>query len=141
MKRPKIIAAPKPDLPSGILLPRTLCLVFALAFPILAHPQDAVHSQDAVHAQTDSPTAAAGTAPAAKKTQDAPTPAPPAPAVTDPRQAQILADSQKLLKLSQELKAELAKSNKDTLSLAVIKKAEEIERLARTLKDEMARTR
>jgi hypothetical protein len=135
MKRPKIIAAPKPDLPSGILLPRTLCLVFALAFPILAHPQDAVH------AQTDSPTAAAGTAPAAKKTQDAPTPAPPAPAVTDPRQAQILADSQKLLKLSQELKAELAKSNKDTLSLAVIKKAEEIERLARTLKDEMARTR
>ena len=57
--------------------------------------------------------------------------------VTDPHQAQIIADTQKLLKLSQELKAEVAKSNKDTLSLTVIKKAEEVEKLAKTLKDEL----
>ena len=61
-------------------------------------------------------------------------------AVTDPRQAQIIADTQKLVKLSQELKAEVAKSNKDTLSLTVIKKAEEVEKLAKTLKDELSKT-
>src|SRR5437764_13326920 len=37
------------------------------------------------------------------------------------RQAQLVADTNKLLELSQELKAEVAKSKKDTLSLAVIK--------------------
>jgi hypothetical protein len=58
-------------------------------------------------------------------------------AVADPRQAQIVADTQKLVKLSQELKAEVAKSNKDTLSLTVIKKAEEVEKLAKTLKEEL----
>ena len=59
---------------------------------------------------------------------------------TDPREAQITADTQKLLKLSQELKAEVAKSNKDTLSLSVIKKAEEVEKLAKTLRDELSKT-
>jgi len=73
----------------------------------------------------------------AKKTSAAPAPTTAAVVVTDPRQAQILADSAKLLKLSQELKAEVAKTNKDTLSLAVIKKAEEVEKLAKTLKEEM----
>ena len=62
------------------------------------------------------------------------------PAVTDPHQAQIIADTQKLLKLSQELKAEVAKSNKDTLSLTVIKKAEEVEKLAKTLKEELSKS-
>ena len=74
--------------------------------------------------------------PTRKKTPEAATP-PAQPAVTDPHQAQIIADTQKLLKLSQELKAEVAKSNKDTLSLTVIKKAEEVEKLAKTLKDEL----
>jgi hypothetical protein len=53
------------------------------------------------------------------------------------RQAQLLADTQKLYQLTQELKAEVAKSNKDTLSIAVIKKAEEIEKLAKSLKEKM----
>ena len=74
-----------------------------------------------------------------KKAADtAASPAP--PAVTDPHQAQIIADSQKLVKLSEELKVEVAKSNKDTLSLTVIKKAEEVEKLAKTLKDELNKT-
>jgi hypothetical protein len=55
----------------------------------------------------------------------------------DPRQAQLLADTQKLYQLTQELKAEVAKSNKDTLSIAVIKKAEEVEKLAKSLKERM----
>lgn len=61
--------------------------------------------------------------------------------VSDPRQAQIVADSEKLLKLSQELKAEVAKSSKDTLSLTVIRKAEEVEKLAKALKEEMNKSR
>jgi hypothetical protein len=53
------------------------------------------------------------------------------------RQAQIEADTAKLYQLTQELKAEVAKSNKDTLSVEVIKKADEIEKLARSLKERM----
>lgn len=53
------------------------------------------------------------------------------------RQAQIVADSQKLYQLAQELKAEVAKSDKNTLSIAVTKKAEEIEKLAKSLKERM----
>jgi hypothetical protein len=55
----------------------------------------------------------------------------------EPRQAQLLADTLKLYQLTQELKAEVAKSNKDTLSIAVIKKAEEVEKLAKSLKERM----
>jgi hypothetical protein len=74
-------------------------------------------------------------------TKKTPETTPPAPAgVTDVREAQIAADTQKLLKLSQELKAEVAKSNKDTLSLTVIRKAEEVEKLAKTLKEEMGKS-
>ncbi len=86
---------------------------------------------------SDGATAAKSPAPAAPPAQ---TETKKAPAVTDPRQAQIVADTQKLVKLSQELKAEVAKSNKDTLSLTVIKKAEEVEKLAKTLKEELNKT-
>jgi hypothetical protein len=55
----------------------------------------------------------------------------------DARQAQIAADTDRLYQLAQELKAEVAKSNKDTLSLSVIKKAAEVEKLAHSLKDRM----
>ena len=53
------------------------------------------------------------------------------------RQAQLLADTQRLYQLTQELKAEVAKSNKDMLSVSVIKKADEVEKLARSLKERM----
>ena len=85
---------------------------------------------------TPPPPAAASPKTDAKKAPETATSAT-TPVVTDPHQAQIIADTQKLLKLSQELKAEVAKSNKDTLSLTVIKKAEEVEKLAKTLKDEL----
>jgi hypothetical protein len=82
--------------------------------------------------------------PQTKKAPETATPAAPVPdpipaQVKDPRQAKIVADTQRLLKLSQELKDEVAKSNKDTLSLAVVKKAEEVERLAKALKEEMGK--
>ena len=53
------------------------------------------------------------------------------------RQAKFVADSQKLYQLAQELKVEVAKSDKNTLSISVTKKAEEIEKLAKSLKDRM----
>lgn len=61
------------------------------------------------------------------------TPMPPKEA----RQAQLEADSAALLELAQQLKAEVDKSNKDTLSLSVIRKATEVEKMARNLKEQM----
>jgi hypothetical protein len=53
------------------------------------------------------------------------------------RQAELKRDAEKLLKLSTELKEYVDKSNENVLSLDVIKKAEEIERLARSVKTKM----
>jgi hypothetical protein len=51
--------------------------------------------------------------------------------------SQLALDTSKLLQLANELKAEMDKSSKDTLSLGVVKKAEEIEKLARKVRSEM----
>lgn len=53
------------------------------------------------------------------------------------RQEEIVKDTNKLLALATELKADVDKTNKDTLSIDVIKKADEIEKLARTVRDKM----
>ncbi len=53
------------------------------------------------------------------------------------RVAALKSDTDKLLKLSVELKAYVDKSNENVLSLDVIKKAEEIEKLAKSVKDKM----
>jgi nitric oxide reductase activation protein len=53
------------------------------------------------------------------------------------RQKQIVADTQKLLDLATQLKTDVDKSNKDTLSLDVIRKADEIEKLAKQVKEKM----
>ena len=50
------------------------------------------------------------------------------------RQDQIKADTMKLFQLSAELRAEVAKTYKETLSISVLRKAEEIEKLAKSLK-------
>jgi hypothetical protein len=46
-------------------------------------------------------------------------------------------DTEKLVKLSTELKEYVDKANKDTLSLNVVKKSEEIEKLAKSVKEKM----
>jgi len=56
------------------------------------------------------------------------------------REKQIVDDSTKLLQLATELKAEVGATHKDTLSLNLIRKAEEIEKLARGIKDKMKLT-
>jgi hypothetical protein len=56
------------------------------------------------------------------------------------RKKQISSDSAQLLKLATELKNEVDKTTKDTLSLNVIRKADEIERLAHNVKEKMKLT-
>jgi hypothetical protein len=53
------------------------------------------------------------------------------------RVAAIKHDTDKLLKLSVELKQSVDKSDENVLSLEVIKKAEEIEKLAHSVKEKM----
>ena len=53
------------------------------------------------------------------------------------RQKRLVADTDKLLALATDLKEQVDKSTKDTLSVDVIKKADEIEKLAKSVKDRM----
>jgi hypothetical protein len=53
------------------------------------------------------------------------------------RQAQLRRDTDRLYQLSTQLKQQVDKSSENTLSLEVIKKAEEIEKLAHSVKEKM----
>jgi hypothetical protein len=53
------------------------------------------------------------------------------------RQAALKSDTDKLVKLAGELKSYVDKTNENVLSLEVLKKAEEIEKLAHSVKDKM----
>ena len=88
-------------------------------------------------------TTAANPAPTAEAKNDPPV----APANLTPQQQQmqqrknqLAADTAQLLKLANELKAEMDKSTKDELSLSVIKKADQVEKLAHKVRDEMKLT-
>jgi hypothetical protein len=73
------------------------------------------------------------------ETQDAPPAAaaqPPKPAA-DPAQQQLEKDTADLLQLVQELKVEIDKAGSDTLSLAALRKADAIQKLAKNLKEKM----
>jgi hypothetical protein len=56
------------------------------------------------------------------------------------RKKQISDDTARLLKLAADLKSEVDKTTKDTLSLGVIRKADEIEKLAHNVKEKMKLT-
>lgn len=53
------------------------------------------------------------------------------------RQRQLIADTEKLFQLAGQLRDEVSKSNKEQLSIPVIKKSEEIEKLAKSVKERM----
>ena len=57
-----------------------------------------------------------------------------APPPTDPQQKQIYDEGANLLKLANTLKSEVDKTTADTLSLAVIRRADEIEKLAHKMR-------
>ena len=53
------------------------------------------------------------------------------------RQRDLEADTDKLLRLAQQLHDEVAKTNKDELSVSVIKTSDQIEKLAKSVKEKM----
>jgi hypothetical protein len=53
------------------------------------------------------------------------------------RQKELIAETQKLVALANELQTDVTKSTKDTLSLDVIRKADEIDKLARNVREKM----
>lgn len=53
------------------------------------------------------------------------------------RQKEIADDTAKLLQLANDLKAEMDKTGKDTLNMNVVRKAEQIEKLAHQVRDKM----
>lgn len=53
------------------------------------------------------------------------------------RQKKMLSDADQLVVMAQKLKVSVDKSNKDTLSLDVIREAERIEKLARQVRETM----
>ena len=53
------------------------------------------------------------------------------------RQQEIVKATDKLVALTQQLKADMEKDSKDQMSAANIKKAEEIEKLAKSVKEKM----
>jgi hypothetical protein len=61
-------------------------------------------------------------------------------ASNEQRKKQIVDDTVKLLKLASDLKSEIDNTGRDTLSLNVIRKADEIERLAHNVKEKMKLT-
>lgn len=58
-------------------------------------------------------------------------------AMMNDRQRKIVDDTARLLRLANELKDDVEKSSKDTMSLDVIRKADEIEKLAHDVKNRM----
>ena len=58
-------------------------------------------------------------------------------AVNEQRQAEIKRDMQKMAELTQELKDYLAKTGQGVMSVDAIKKAEQIEKLAHSVKSKM----
>jgi hypothetical protein len=59
-----------------------------------------------------------------------------ADAAVDARKRQFAEDAAQLLKLANDLKEAINKTDKDTLSLAVIRKADEIEKLAHSVQNQ-----
>jgi hypothetical protein len=58
-------------------------------------------------------------------------------ALNQQREIELKRDSEKMLELTQELNAYLQKSNQNVVSVDAIKKAEQIEKLARSVKSKM----
>ncbi len=122
------------------LNPFRAVLTALLALPLWAIPISA-HAQQEPQQSTQSKTSTQQPAPKPDEKGDDSANAKPATTQAmspeEVRQAQFVADSQKLYQLAQELKVEVAKSDKNTLSIAVTKKAEEIEKLAKSMKERM----
>lgn len=105
-----------------------------------AKPADARQPAQATQ-PAPAPPAPAEPAPRQEASQPAPpadeAPVPTLPPSTDPVQRQMEKDTARLLQLVRELKAEVNKAGSNTLSLAAVQKTDEIQRLVKSLKEQM----
>ena len=123
---------------------RVLCLMLAAGVFLIvgqAHAQDSSPGFPQAPQSPDMP----------QVQQQSPFPGPPSDAdperarivhemekkANEQRQQQLKKDTDQLLKLATELKAYVDKTNENVLSLDVMKKAEEIEKLAHSVRDKM----
>lgn len=107
---------------------RALCLSAVLTVAVACIAQDG---------KAPSSDAAKAVAPAADSKTPQSKDSKPAGSATNDRKKQIADESAELLNMALALKAEVDKTTKDTLSLNVIKKADQIEKLAKSVKDKM----
>jgi hypothetical protein len=114
----------------SLTMTTALAIAAVIAVSICAYGQAPASSE---HAKPETTAAPAKTAAGDSATA---VPVPPASPEAE-RQARLVADTARLYKLAQELKIEVDKSSKDQMSLAVIKKAAEVEELARDLKERL----
>jgi ABC-type transporter MlaC component len=102
----------------------SLCLIFSLfTFSVYSSPQDATMPQPGIQREQDE------AADRLQKEQEK--------KANQKRQADLKRDAEKLLKLSTELKEYVDKTNENVMSVEVINKAEEIEKLAHSVKTKM----
>lgn len=103
--------------------------VAILTFALLSLPWVPVHSQDIPQLGRRTPQGNDTIPPDIRKSMEK--------KANQQRQAELKRDTDKLVKLSTELKQYVDKTNENILSLDVIKKADEIEKLARSVKTKM----
>jgi len=116
------------------------CAVFVFMGAVLAAAQQGQQpGSNNTPAQNSAPgRSATGTPPQAAPATQNGTQTP--DTANEERRKQIADDGAKLLALATGLKAEVDKTNQDTLSLEVVRKAEEIEKLAHAVKERMKQT-
>jgi len=114
--------------------PLRLAIVF-LFFTV--SPFSAIFAQDSTQQNPIPPPQYPGQAPTPQDEERARFEKEQAKKANEERQAQLKRDTDKLLSLATELKQSVDKSNENTLSLDVIKKADEIEKLAHSVKEKM----
>ena len=127
---------------SKVRLPRTrvlrVCLLTGLVVIAMAiRPEARTAFAQSTEPQAAPPTATSDAAPGATAqapSQDQAAKAHVTEASTTPLKKQIALDSANLLKMAYDLKADIDKTTPDTLSIAVIRQAEEIEKLAHKMR-------
>jgi hypothetical protein len=102
--------------------------------PVVSQP---AQPSPAVASPAPAPAPAPVSPPAPTVAAAQPPPPPDPPLSSDPVERQLQIDTRHLLQLTEDLKAELDKAGTNTLSLAALRKADEVQKLAKELKERM----
>jgi hypothetical protein len=118
------VLVPDPPPPSEAELPHDPA-------PVAAEPVASPAAASVTAKQAAAPLVQPAAAEVAKVEED------PLPPNATPEQRQLRLDTDHLLQLVQELKAEVEKAGTNTLSLGALRKADEVQRLSKSLKERM----